>query len=82
MQKEIGATKFLECSPRTQKGLKVVFDEAVRAVIAKQAPAKANAQAEAVAMQNIKCVVVGDGSIEKKQFIISCTSACLHAVHG
>jgi Ras-related C3 botulinum toxin substrate 1 len=35
LKKEVNATKFYECSALTQKGLRTVFDEAIRAALDK-----------------------------------------------
>ena len=42
LQKEIGAFKFLECSAMTQKNVRTVFDEAIRAVLRPSKPVKAH----------------------------------------
>ncbi|XP_059048602.1 ras-related C3 botulinum toxin substrate 1-like [Achroia grisella] len=40
MSKEINAMKYVECSALTQKSLKTVFDEAIRAVLRPSRPVK------------------------------------------
>jgi len=42
LAREIGAIRYLECSALTQKGLKNVFDEAIRAVLHPQPREKKN----------------------------------------
>ena len=40
MASEVKAVKFLECSAKTQEGLKTVFDEAIRAALIPQKTSK------------------------------------------
>eukprot|EP01088_Endostelium_zonatum_P018035 TRINITY_DN5621_c3_g1_i1.p1 TRINITY_DN5621_c3_g1~~TRINITY_DN5621_c3_g1_i1.p1 ORF type:complete len:197 (-),score=50.92 TRINITY_DN5621_c3_g1_i1:2-592(-) len=42
MSKQINATQYVECSARTQKGLREVFDTAIRAVLNPKKPEKEN----------------------------------------
>lgn len=52
MAKEIGAVKYLECSALTQRGLKNVFDEAIRAVL------YPNANANGHQKKKKKCLII------------------------
>jgi GTPase SAR1 family protein len=49
MAKEISSVKYLECSALSQKGLKNVFDEAIRAVLCPQPKPK---------RRQLKCVML------------------------
>lgn len=45
---KIGAVKYVECSAKTQKGLKAVFDEAIRAVLAPKTKRESNRKCDIV----------------------------------
>ena len=44
LAKEVGAVKYIECSAMTQKNLKLVFDEAIKAVLNKEEEGKKKKQ--------------------------------------
>lgn len=57
MSKDVGAYKYLECSAMTQRGLKNVFDEAMRSVISPSPQNRASRAGSGASRKKKKCVI-------------------------
>ena len=57
MAKDVGAVKYLECSALTQRGLKTVFDEAIRAVLC-PAPKASKGRKCKILWLSLPCIAV------------------------